>query len=197
MKRLLDVVGAAVGLVVTSPLFLVAALAVRLESRGPVIFRQERVGRYGESFEILKFRTMRVGVPGTQVTSGRDPRITRSGRWLRSTKLDELPQLLNVVRGEMSLVGPRPEVPKYVAEWPEDARHLVLSVRPGITDPASIEFRREAEVLAEADDPERHYVDVILPRKVSLYCDYVRTRSFSGDLRVIGDTLRSVAKDRS
>lgn len=197
MKRLLDVVGAAVGLVVTSPLFLVAALAVRLESRGPVIFRQERVGRYGESFEILKFRTMRVGVSGTQVTSGRDPRITRSGRWLRSTKLDELPQLLNVVRGEMSLVGPRPEVPKYVAEWPEDARHLVLSVRPGITDPASIEFRREAEVLAEADDPERHYVDVILPRKVSLYCDYVRTRSFSGDLRVIGDTLRSVAKDRS
>lgn len=195
MKRLLDVAAAVIGLVVMSPMFLVAGIAVRLESRGPVIFRQERVGRYGEPFVILKFRTMRVDVPGAQVTSGADPRITRSGAWLRSTKFDELPQLLNVLRGDMSLVGPRPEVPKYVAEWPEDARRLVLSVRPGITDPASIEFRREAEVLAASNDPERHYVDVILPRKVSLYSDYVRTRSLRGDLRVIRETLHSVAKD--
>lgn len=192
MKRLLDVVASAVGLVVASPLMLIAALAVRLESRGPVIFRQERVGRYGKSFIILKVRTMRADASGAQVTSGRDPRITRSGRWLRSTKLDELPQLVNVLRGEMSLVGPRPEVPEYVAQWPDTARDLVLSVRPGITDPASIEFRREAEELAEVDDPERHYVDVILPRKVSLYCDYVRARSLRGDIRIIVRTLRAV-----
>lgn len=195
MKRLLDVVASAVGLVVTSPLLLVAAAAVRLESKGPVIFRQERVGRFGQPFEILKFRTMRPGTLGAQVTTGDDPRITRSGRWLRSTKLDELPQLLNVLRGEMSLVGPRPEVPKYVAYWPEDSRHLVLSVRPGITDPASIIFRREAEELAAVDDPEQHYIDEILPRKVDLYCDYVRTRSIRGDLRLLAATLRTVAED--
>lgn len=195
MKRLLDLVASAVGLVVTSPLMLVAALAVRLESPGPVIFRQERIGQFGKPFEILKFRTMRAGAPGAQVTTGDDPRITRVGSWLRSTKIDELPQLLNVLRGEMSLVGPRPEVPKYVAQWPEDARALVLSVRPGITDPASIEFRREAEVLAAVPDPERHYVEEILPRKVELYSEYVRTRTFRGDLRIVFATLRTVAED--
>lgn len=194
MKRTLDVIAALVGLVVASPLLLVAAMAVRLESAGPVIFRQERVGLDGKTFEILKFRTMRAGAVGSQVTAGGDPRITRSGRWLRSTKVDELPQLVNVLRGEMSLVGPRPEVPKYVDQWPEEARRLVLSVRPGITDPASIEFRREAEELAAVEDPERHYVDVILPRKVALYSQYVRTQSFRGDLRIIGDTLRTVAQ---
>lgn len=195
MKRLLDVVASAVGLVVTSPVLLIAAVAVRLESKGPVIFRQERVGQFGRPFEILKFRTMRTGASGAQVTTGGDPRITRTGHWLRSTKIDEIPQLLNVLRGEMSLVGPRPEVPKYVEQWPEDARHLVLSVRPGITDPGSIEFRREAEELAVVADSERHYVDEILPRKVALYCDYVRTRSFRGDLRILAATLRSVAGD--
>jgi lipopolysaccharide/colanic/teichoic acid biosynthesis glycosyltransferase len=194
-KRLLDVVASIVGLVLTSPLLLAAAVAVRLESKGPVIYRQERVGRRGQPFTILKFRTMRAGVPGAQVTTGDDPRITRSGHWLRSTKLDELPQLLNVLRGDMSLVGPRPEVPKYVAHWPEHARNLVLSVRPGITDPASIVFRREAEELASVEDPERHYIDEILPRKVSLYCDYVSASSFRGDLRILVSTLRTVAED--
>ena len=194
MKRLLDVVASAGGLVLASPLLLVAAMAVRLETSGPVIFRQVRVGRNGRTFEILKFRTMRTGVPGPQVTSGDDPRLTRSGRWLRSTKIDELPQLLNVLRGEMSLVGPRPEVPKYVALWPAEARDVVLSVRPGITDPASIVFRREAEELAAVEDPERHYVETILPRKVSMYCEYVRGRSIRGDVRILTATLRTVAE---
>lgn len=195
MKRAFDVLASALGLVLTSPLLLVASLAVRLESGSPVIFRQERVGLRGRRFQILKFRTMRTDMPGAQVTTGHDPRITRSGRWLRSTKIDELPQLLNVLRGDMSLVGPRPEVPRYVAQWPEGTHEVVLSVRPGITDPASIEFRREAEELAAVDDPEKHYVEAILPRKVELYCDYVRTRSFAGDLRIIMRTLRTVAED--
>lgn len=194
MKRLFDVVVSAIGLVVTSPLLFGAAVLVRLESGTPVIFRQERVGRAGRTFEIFKFRTMRTDMSGAQVTSGLDPRITRSGQWLRSTKVDELPQLVNVLRGDMSLVGPRPEVPKYVAYWPDDARNVVLSVRPGISDPASIEFRREADELAEAPDPERHYVEVILPRKVQMYCDYVRTRSFIGDLRIVMRTLRTVVE---
>ncbi|WP_227487183.1 sugar transferase [Nocardioides malaquae] len=195
MKRLLDVVAAAGGLLLTSPLLLVAAIAVRAEAGAPVLFTQERVGRHGRPFRILKFRTMRNDVGGAQVTTGHDPRITRSGRWLRSTKIDELPQLVNVLRGEMSLVGPRPEVAKYVAEWPAAARAEILSVRPGITDPASIAFRREAEELAEVVDPERHYVEVILPRKVAMYRDYVRTRSFVGDLKIIFRTLRTVAED--
>lgn len=193
MKRALDVVGATLALVVSSPVLLVAALAVRLSSTGPVLFRQERVGRGSQVFAILKLRTMRTGSVGAAVTVGQDPRITRVGRWLRSTKLDELPQLWNVLRGDMSLVGPRPEVPQYVAMWPADARDIILSVRPGITDPASIEFRREAEDLAEAADPEQHYVDVVLPRKVDLYRAYVGSRTLRGDLAILGRTVRSVA----
>lgn len=193
MKRAFDVVGAALALVVSSPALLAAAIAVRLSSAGPVVFRQDRVGRGGEVFQILKLRTMRTGPVGTAVTVGADPRITRVGRWLRSTKVDELPQLWNVLRGDMSLVGPRPEVPQFVAMWPADSREIILSVRPGITDPASIEFRREAEELADAADPERHYVDVVLPRKVELYCAYVRSRTFRGDLAILGHTVRSVA----
>ncbi|QCX26474.1 sugar transferase [Nocardioides jishulii] len=194
-KRAVDVFAAGLGVAVTSPLMLLAAVAVKLTSPGPVIFRQTRVGRGGDTFEILKFRTMRAGAPGAQVTAGHDPRITQVGAWLRSTKVDELPQLINVLRGDMSLVGPRPEVPRYVAEWPVEQRHQILSVRPGITDPASIEFRREAEELAGVDDPEAHYVSVILPRKVELYCDYVATQSFVGDLKILLRTLRTVAGD--
>lgn len=193
MKRTLDLVVAWVGLLASSPVLLAAAVAVRLSSRGPILYRQERVGRGGVAFEILKFRTMRLDAAGPVVTVANDPRITTAGRVLRSTKLDELPQLWNVARGDMSLVGPRPEVARYVAMWPADAKDEILSVRPGITDPASIEFRRESEILAAAADPERHYVEVILPRKVELYREYVRSRSLTGDLRVLGETLRSVA----
>jgi lipopolysaccharide/colanic/teichoic acid biosynthesis glycosyltransferase len=193
MKRVVDVLVAAIALVLSSPVMLVAALAVSLSSSGPVLFRQERVGRGGQVFEILKFRTMRTDVVGTAVTVGQDPRITRVGRWLRSTKVDELPQLWNVLRGDMSVVGPRPEVPQYAAMWPAEARDIILSVRPGITDPASIEFRRESEELAKVADPERHYVDVVLPRKVELYCAYVDSRTVRGDLAILGRTIRSVA----
>lgn len=195
MKRAVDVVLAGVGLGLTSPLLALVSIWIRLDSPGPVLFRQVRVGRGGESFTILKLRTMRHDVSGADVTAGHDPRITRSGRWLRSTKVDELPQLVNVLRGDMSLVGPRPELPRYVAMWPPEARETILSVRPGITDPASIEFRREAEELGAVSDAERHYVDVILPRKVSLYVDYVEGRSLAGDLRVLAHTLRRVVGD--
>ena len=134
---------------------------------------------------------MRTGTTGLSVTVGGDARTTRVGRWMRSTKLDELPQLINVIRGEMSLVGPRPEVPLYVALWPEDVQRKVLSVRPGITDPASIVFCREEEFLAAAADPERAYMEEVMPQKLALYLDYVGTRSFLGDLRILFGTARA------
>lgn len=191
MKRVFDVVVAAMGLLVSAPLLLVIAATVRLSSPGPALFRQIRVGLGGAEFEILKFRSMRTGASGISVTAGDDPRITRVGRWLRSTKLDELPQLINVLRGDMSLVGPRPEVPRYVALWPKEVRTRVLSVRPGITDPASIAFRREEEVLAAAIEPERAYIEEVMPQKLALYMDYVGSRSFLGDLRILLGTARA------
>jgi len=194
-KRLLDILLSGAGLLLCAPLLAACALGVRLDSPGPVLFRQERVGRGGRTFLILKLRTMRAGpAPGaSQVTAAGDPRITRFGAWLRRTKLDELPQLLNVLAGDMSLVGPRPEVPRFVACYPAEARAIVLSVRPGITDPASVRFRNEAELLAGSTDPERDYVERILPEKIAAYVAYVRGRSLAGDLRIIGATLRAVA----
>jgi lipopolysaccharide/colanic/teichoic acid biosynthesis glycosyltransferase len=169
------------------------AIAVRLESRGPVLFRQMRVGRGGRPFEILKFRSMRIPAGrdpvGREITVSGDARITRVGAVLRQSKLDELPQLINVLKGEMSLVGPRPEVPRYVAMYPSAARAEILSVRPGITDEAAIEFRNESEILGSSEDPERTYVEEILPRKVSRYLCYVRYRSFPGDLLILARTL--------
>ena len=194
LKRAFDVVSSAVGLVVLSPVFLVVAILIAAQDRGPVFFRQERVGRYGRPFRIHKFRTMRVANAGALITSADDNRITRVGAFLRTTKLDELPQLIDVLAGDMSVVGPRPEVPRYVAMWGDDARAEILSVRPGISDPAAIAFRNEQDELAAADDPERHYVEVILPQKVAMYLDYVRTRSFVGDLRVIFGTLAEIAR---
>ena len=194
LKRAFDVASSAVGLVVLSPVFLVVAALIKAKDRGPVFFRQERVGRHGRPFRIHKFRTMRVANAGALITSADDARITPVGAFLRRTKLDELPQLIDVLRGDMSVVGPRPEVPRYVAMWGDDARAEILSVRPGISDPAAIAFRNEQDVLAAADDPERHYVEVILPQKVAMYLDYVRTRSFVGDLRVIFGTLAEIAR---
>ena len=194
LKRAFDVASSAVGLVVLSPVFLVVAALIKAKDRGPVFFRQERVGLHGRTFRIHKFRTMRVANAGVLITSADDDRITPVGAFLRRTKLDELPQLIDVLRGDMSLVGPRPEVPRYVAMWGDDARAEILSVRPGISDPAAIAFRNEQDVLAAADDPERHYVEVILPQKVAMYLDYVRTRSFVGDLRVIFGTLAEIAR---
>ncbi len=187
-KRLFDLLAAAAGLVAASPLLLAIAVAIALGDGSPVLFRQRRVGRHGRVFEILKFRTMR-GAAGPQVSANNDPRITRIGAWLRKTKLDELPQLLNVLAGDMSLVGPRPEVEKYVAMYPEDARREVLSVRPGITDQTAIDYIDEGSLLASAADPEAMYVNELMPLKIASYRRYVRERTFAGDLRILFRTL--------
>jgi lipopolysaccharide/colanic/teichoic acid biosynthesis glycosyltransferase len=197
-KRLFELLGAAVALLFLAPLMLGVALAIKLDSRGPVLFRQERVGRHGRPFRIHKFRTMEVDAErrGPLVTVGADPRVTRVGAALRRRRLDELPQLIDVLKGDMSLVGPRPEVPRYVATYPPDLRERVLSVRPGITDPASLEFIDEADLLARADDPEREYVEVILPRKLRCSADYAAHATLHTDLVVIGRTLRALVSRR-
>lgn len=196
LKRALDLVTSLLGLVLLSPLMLVIAAAVRLDSPGPALFRQQRVARGGRFFEILKFRSMR-NLPagsGKLITVEHDTRITTVGAFLRRTKLDELPQLINVLKGDMSLVGPRPEVPKYVDLYPPDVRALVLSVRPGITDEASIEFRNESAVLASAADPEHQYITEILPRKLQIYARYAQQHSFLGDLRILARTMVAVVR---
>jgi lipopolysaccharide/colanic/teichoic acid biosynthesis glycosyltransferase len=191
-QRLFDVILAGLGLALLAPLFVVVALWVRLDSAGPVFFRQTRVGRHGVPFRIHKFRTMRVdpGSTGAALTVGADPRITRAGALLRRWKIDELPQLIDVLTGTMSLVGPRPELPRYVALYPPGLRDTVLAVRPGITDPASIEYRDESALLGTAADPERYYVEVLLPAKLARAAAYVERRSLAGDLRLIGATVR-------
>lgn len=193
-KRVFDLCASLSGLVLLSPLFLLIAISIKLDSSGPVFFRQTRVGRLGEPFRIHKFRTMATDAParGLQLTVGADPRITRTGCWLRKYKLDELPQLIDVVRGKMSLVGPRPEVPKYVEHYPPDVRQVVLSVRPGITDNASIEYRDENEVLAKSDDPEREYIEKVMPVKLEYYLRYVEERSMPGDLAIILRTFGAI-----
>jgi lipopolysaccharide/colanic/teichoic acid biosynthesis glycosyltransferase len=194
VKRTFDFVTAALALALLLPLLVVIAVAVRLDSAGPAIFRQTRVGRGGREFQILKFRSMVTVLSSNApaITVAGDARITRVGGFIRRTKLDELPQLWNVLRGEMSLVGPRPEVPQYVALYPEDARREVLSVRPGITDSAAIVYRNENELLAASADPQLTYVQTILPHKLSLYRQYVRTRTFLGDLSILWRTAASL-----
>ena len=187
MKRLFDIVMSGLGLLILSPLFLFLAFWIKLDSKGPVFFRQSRVGKGNKDFRIFKFRSMRVGSDkGSQVTiGGHDPRITRSGYFIRKFKLDELPQLINVFIGDMSLVGPRPEVRHYVDYWTPEQMH-VLDVRPGITDPASIKFRNENELLEKAEDPEQYYIDVIMQEKLKLYLEYVQNHSFFGYSRRSG-----------
>lgn len=193
MKRLFDIIASALGLIVLSPLFLVLAVWIKVDSKGPVFYRQTRVGWHNKDFRIFKFRSMRVGSDrGSLVTiGGRDPRITKSGYYIRKYKLDEFPQLINVFIGDMSLVGPRPEVRHYVDYWTLDQMR-VLDVRPGITDPASIKFRNENELMAQAVDPEQYYINVIMQEKLRLYLEYVDNQSFLYDLRLIFDTLRVV-----
>ena len=191
-KRMLDLAIASLALVVLAPLLLVAMAWVRIDSPGPVFFRQERVGRHGRLFRIHKLRTMRLDAParGPAITAHADDRVTRAGRWLRRYRIDELPQLIDVLRGDMSLVGPRPEVPRFVALYPDDLRAKVLAVRPGITDPASLEFVDEGELLAGSSDPERAYVEVILARKLRRQADYVEQATWRSDLVVMARTLR-------
>jgi len=188
-KRWFDVLGAAVALLLLSPLLAVVALAVKLDSPGPVFFRQERVGRHGVPFRIHKFRTMRHGAAGLQITVGADPRITRVGAFLRRTRIDELPQFIDVLQGTMSLVGPRPEVPRYVAHYPPALKARALAVRPGITDPSSLAFIDEGERLARAADPEREYIDVILPQKLQCAADYADRATLVSDVAVLWRTL--------
>lgn len=185
-KRLFDIVAAALGLILLSPLLLLLAAWVHWDSPGPVLFRQVRIGRHGVPFTLLKFRSMHAGpVPECALSPRGDPRVTRAGRFLRASKLDELPQLWNVLRGEMSLVGPRPEVARYVAWYPAAARACVLSVAPGLTDWAAIRYRDEAGLLAASHDPEQVYREHILPIKLDYYQAYVRGRSFGGDLHIL------------
>ncbi|RZL01054.1 MAG: sugar transferase [Rubrivivax sp.] len=195
-KRLFDWTLASLGLLLLSPALLLVAVAIKLDSPGPVFFRQERVGRFGQPFRIHKFRTMRHDpqAAGPQITVGADRRITRVGQALRGSKLDELPQLIDVWLGRMSLVGPRPEVPRYVAHYPAAVRDKVLSVRPGITDLASIEYRDESSVLARAANPEQAYLQDILPHKLELAVRYVDQASVWTDIRLILRTLAAIVK---
>jgi lipopolysaccharide/colanic/teichoic acid biosynthesis glycosyltransferase len=193
-KRAFDLLFASLGLVLSSPLLLAIAVWIKLDSHGPVFFRQERIGRHGRPFRIHKFRTMMHvdGAGGPLLTVGADARITRAGARLRRTKLDELPQLIDVLAGAMSLVGPRPEVARYVALYPEALRAKVLSVRPGITDLASVEYRDESALLARAADPEREYVEVVMPAKLRAAARYVDEMSLATDVRVLRATLRAL-----
>ena len=193
-KRIFDLALSLTGVVLLAPLFLIIAFLIKRDSPGPVFFRQTRIGRNGEPFRIHKFRTMETqpSCGGLQLTVGSDPRITGTGQWLRKYKLDELPQLIDVIQGSMSLVGPRPEVPGYVAHYPEALKQVVLSVRPGITDNASIEYRDENAMLAKSDNPERDYIEKILPVKLDYYRRYVLERSLPGDIAIILRTLGAV-----
>ena len=197
MKRLFDIVASGIGLIVLSPLFLVLAIWIKLDSNGPVFYRQVRVGYKNKDFRIFKFRSMRVGADkGSLVTiGGHDPRVTRSGYFIRKFKFDELPQLINVFLGDMSLVGPRPEVRHYVDYWTVEQMH-VLDVRPGITDPASIKFRNENELMEKAEDPEKYYIEVIMQEKIRLYLEYVEKHSFWYDLGLIFKTFWVIVKER-
>ena len=193
MKRLFDVVASGCGLLVLSPLFLLLAVWIKLDSAGPVFYRQTRVGRYNRDFRLYKFRSMRMGADrqGLITVGGHDPRITQSGYFIRKYKLDELPQLINVFIGDMSLVGPRPEVRKYVDMYTPEQLH-VLDVRPGITDMASIRYRNENELLAQAADPDRYYVEVIMPDKLRINLEYVARHSFWFDIGLIFKTIKEI-----
>lgn len=195
-KRLFDLIVSAVALLLLWPLLLLLALWIKLDSKGPVFFRQQRVGRLGVPFDIFKFRTMRADAGGLQLTVDADPRITRAGAWLRQTRMDELPQLIDVLLGRMSLVGPRPEVPRYVALYPPALRDRVLAVRPGLTDPASLDFIDEAAMLAAAVDPEREYVEHILPAKLRRAADYAEHATLASDLALLWRTLRTLWQRR-
>lgn len=195
VKRMFDLFFASLGLVLLLPLFVVLGIWIKRDSTGSVFFRQERVGQFGRIFRIYKFRTMCLDAEskGRQITVGDDPRITSSGRFLRRYKLDELPQLLNVLTGDMSLVGPRPEVPRYVEMYPAELKNKVLSVPPGITDYASIEYREENAILGKVADPDRAYIEEIMPAKLA-YCErYVAKRSLWVDFVIIVRTLKALA----
>ena len=193
MKRLFDILASGLGLVVLSPLFAVLAVWIKADSRGPVFYRQTRVGRDNKDFRLFKFRSMRPDSDklGLITVGGHDPRVTRSGYYIRKYKLDELPQLINVFKGDMSLVGPRPEVRKYVDMY-TPAQMRVLSVRPGITSLASIRYRNVNDILAVADDPDRCYVEKVMPDKLAIDLEYVGRATLWNDIRLIFSTFKEI-----
>ena len=196
MKRIFDIVASGIGLILLSPLFVILAIWIKCDSIGPVFYKQARVGRNNMDFQLFKFRSMRVGSDkkGLITVGGHDPRITRSGYYIRKYKLDEFPQLINVFKGDMSLVGPRPEVRKYVDMYTEEQMH-VLDVRPGITDLASIRYRNENELLERVNDPDKYYVEVIMPDKLRINLEYVARHSFTFDIRLIFQTFRAIVSE--
>ena len=196
MKRIFDIVASGIGLILLSPLFVILAIWIKCDSIGPVFYKQVRVGRNNMDFQLFKFRSMRVGSDkkGLITVGGHDPRITRSGYYIRKYKLDEFPQLINVFKGDMSLVGPRPEVRKYVHMYTEEQMH-VLDVRPGITDLASIRYRNENELLERVNDPDKYYVEVIMPDKLRINLEYVARHSFTFDIRLIFQTFRAIVSE--
>ena len=196
MKRIFDIVASGIGLILLSPLFVILAIWIECDSIGPVFYKQVRVGRNNMDFQLFKFRSMRVGSDkkGLITVGGHDPRITRSGYYIRKYKLDEFPQLINVFKGDMSLVGPRPEVRKYVDMYTEEQMH-VLDVRPGITDLASIRYRNENELLERVNDPDKYYVEVIMPDKLRINLEYVARHSFTFDIRLIFQTFRAIVSE--
>lgn len=195
IKRLFDIVASSIGLILLSPILILIAICIKLDSKGPVFFKQIRVGKNKELFKIYKFRTMVTDAEklGKQITIGNDTRITKVGTFIRKCKLDELPQLINVLNGDMSLVGPRPEVPKYV-ELYDDYQEQILLVQPGITDYASIEFRNESEILGESENPESKYINDIMPYKIELNIKYIKNISLYEDLKLITRTIKAIAK---
>lgn len=195
MKRIFDVTASGLGLILLSPLFLIMAIWIKADSPGPVFYRQTRVGRGNRDFRLFKFRSMKVGADkkGLITVGGRDPRVTRSGYYIRKYKLDELPQLINVFKGDMSLVGPRPEVRKYVDLYTPEQLH-VLDVRPGITDLASIRYRNENELLEQAGDPEQYYREVVMQDKLRINSEYMADRSFFKDIKIIFLTFRAIVE---
>ena len=193
MKRLFDIIASCAGLLCLSPLFVVIGIWIKLDSPGPVFYRQVRVGRNNQDFRIFKFRSMRVGADkkGLITVGGHDPRVTRSGYFIRKYKLDEFPQLINVFIGDMSLVGPRPEVRHYVDLYTPEQMH-VLDVRPGITSLASIRYRNENELLDQAENPEQYYIQTVMPHKLAIDLEYVRNASFLYDIKLIFSTLKHI-----
>ena len=196
MKRSFDFIISLIGLILLSPVFFFIAVAIKLDSIGPIFFRQVRIGQYGRQFHIHKFRTMIVDAEtkGLKITVKKDPRVTRVGVILRHYKLDELPQLIDVLINNMSLVGPRPEVPNYVALYSPEIRDIIFSVKPGITDNASIHYRLENSLLTSSSNTEKIYIEEILPKKLQLNVDYVKHQSFCGDIKIIFKTLISLTK---
>jgi len=193
IKRSFDLTFSSFSLFILLPFFFLIGVLIKIETKGPILFLQERVGAKGKIFKIYKFRTMYLDSErGSSLTIGLDNRITKIGRFLRKYKLDEFPQLLNVLRGDMSLVGPRPELQVYIDKYPSESRNKILSVRPGITDEASIIMFNESDVLKDYEDPEQAYVDIVIPKKIIHYLHYVENRSFFGDFKIILKTLKKV-----